>query len=148
MIRLETVTPDNWRYDLSVAEDQKHFVASSAVILARAYAYRDHGGRAFVIYNDETPVGMAFYCDWFNEEGEGFYNFSQFFIDKKYQRRGFGLKAAELVLDMMREEGKFDKVVLCYVDGADAAREMYKKLGFYHTGDDYEDEIGMEMPLK
>ena len=148
MIRLETVTPDNWRYNLRVAEDQKEFVASSAVILARAYAYRDHGGHAFIIYNDETPVGMAFYCDWYNEEGEGSYNFCQFFIDERYQRRGYGIKAAQLVLDMMRAEGKFDKVALCYVDGDTAACEMYKKLGFYHTGDDYEDEIGMEMRLK
>ena len=58
MIRLETVTPENWRSGLQVREDQRHFVADSAGILARAYAYRESRSRAFVIYNDEVPVGM------------------------------------------------------------------------------------------
>ena len=145
MIRLEPVSPDNWRLRLAVREDQKNFVADRAVILARAYAYRESRSRAFMIYNDEEPVGMALYYDY--EEGSA-YDFSQFFIDERYQGRGFGQKAAELIIQMMRNDGKYDKVVLCYIEGDETARRLYEKLGFRHTGEAYEDEITMELRLR
>lgn len=145
MIRLETVTPENWRPGLQVREDQRRFVADSAGILARAYAYRESRSKAFVIYNDEVPVGMALYYD-LDEEQE--YNFSQFFIDQRWQGNGFGYEAAAMILQIMRDDGKFDKVVLCYIDGDDAAMKLYEKLGFRHTGEVYEDEIIMEMNLR
>lgn len=144
MIHLETITPDNWRLGLQVRDDQRHYVSDSAGILARAYAYRESRSRAFVIYNDDLPVGMAMYYD-VEEERE--YNFSQFFIDKRYQGNGFGYAAASLIIQMMKDDGKYDKVVLCYIEGDDAARNLYEKLGFRHTGEAYEDEIIMEMNL-
>ena len=144
MIHLETITPDNWRLGLQVRDDQRHYVSDSAGILARAYAYRESRSRAFVIYNDDLPVGMAVYYD-VEEERE--YNFSQFFIDMRYQGNGFGYAAALLIIQMMKDDGKYDKVVLCYIEGDDAARNLYEKLGFRHTGEAYEDEIIMEMNL-
>ena len=144
MIHLETITPDNWRLGLQVRDDQRHYVSDSAGILARAYAYRESRSRAFVIYNDDLPVGMAMYYD-VEEERE--YNFSQFFIDKRYQGNGFGYAAASLIIQMMKDDGKYDKVVLCYIEGDDAVRNLYEKLGFRHTGEAYEDEIIMEMNL-
>ena len=144
MIHLETITPDNWRLGLQVRDDQRHYVSDSAGILARAYAYRESRSRAFVIYNDDLPVGMAMY---FDVEEEREYNFSQFFIDKRYQGNGFGYAAASLIIQMMKDDGKYDKVVLCYIEGDDAARNLYEKLGFRHTGEAYEDEIIMEMNL-
>ena len=145
MIHLENVTPDNLRLGLKVRDDQRSFVADSAGILARAYAYRESRSRAFVIYNDETPVGMALYYD-VDEESE--YNFSQFFIDQRYQRNGYGYEAASMILQMMKDDGRYDKAVLCYIDGDDAARELYEKLGFRHTGEVYDDEIIMEYLLR
>lgn len=142
MIRLEDVNPDNWRLGLHVREDQREYVATSAGILARAYAYRDSRSRAFIIYDDETPVGMAMYYDIEDE-----YNFSQFFIDERYQGRGLGYAAAGLVLDKMREDGAYGKVGLCYVEGDEAAKRLYLKLGFCHTGSADGDEIEMEKIL-
>ena len=135
MIRLEDINPDNWRLSLHVSDEQKTFVANSTVMLARAYAYRESRSRAFVIYNDETPVGMALYYDM-----EDTYNFSQFFIDERYQGRGLGYKAAEMIIHEMEKDGVYNKVVLCYVDGDEAAKRLYLKLGFYHTGEAEEDE--------
>ena len=145
MIRLETITPDNWRLGLSVSEDQLSYVSTGAGILARAYAYRNSRSQAFVIYDDDTPIGMAMYHDL--DEWKA-YDFSQFFIDQRYQRQGFGLKAAEMVLEMMEADGKYDKVVLCYVNGNETAKKLYEKLGFYLTGMDYEEEVGMEKMLR
>ena len=145
MIRLEPITPDNWRLGLKVREDQRHYVSDSAGILARAYAYRDSRSQAFVIYSDELPVGMAMYHDW--DEANA-YDFSQFFIDQRYQGQGFGYEAARLILDRMRQDGKYDTVYLCYIEGDDAAKNLYEKLGFRHTGEAWEDEITMEMELR
>lgn len=147
MINLQPVTPDNWRSGLKVAPEQEEYVANAAVLLARAYAYREYGSRAFVIYNDDLPVGMALYYDYYDEDGRGAYEFSQLFIDARYQGRGFGTKAAELVLDKMREDGRFEVVTLCYIEGNDEARRMYEKLGFTHTGEADGDEIIMEKRL-
>lgn len=145
MIHLEPVGPDNWRVGrLRVAGAQKHFVADAATILARAYAYRESRSRALLICLDGVPIGMALYYDW--EEGRAF-NLSQFYIDERWQGNGYGTEAARLLIEEMRREGRFDRVVLCYIEGNEAARRMYEKVGFHLTGEREEDEIDMEMTL-
>ena len=144
MIRLETVNPDNWRLRLKVSDAQKRFVADSSTMLARAYAYRESRSKAYVIYNDTLPVGMALYYDCAELNA---YDLSQLFIDERYQGNGFGIEATKQILDKMKSDSKYDKVILCYIDGNEAARNMYEKLGFTLTGDRDEDEIIMEKAL-
>lgn len=141
MICLETVTPDNWRLELSVWDDQIKYVSDNMKILARAYAYRNNRSQAFIIYHDDVPIGMAMYYD--SDEMQA-YSFNQFFIDRRYQGKGYGFEAAQLVLNEMKTDGKYDKVVLCYVKGDEAAMKLYEKLGFHHTGYVEENEIVME----
>ena len=145
MIHLKEVTPNNWRLRLSVSEEQKSYVADSKGLLARAWAYKNHRSNAFVIYNDNIAVGMALYYDY--DEGNA-YDLSQFFIDHRYQGKGFGLEATRQILEMMKSDGKYDKVILCYIDGNQAAKRMYEKLGFTLTGDAVDDEIIMEKRLQ
>lgn len=38
-------------------------------------------------------------------------------------------------------------MILCYVEGNDAARRFYEKSGFRRKGNDFEDEIEMELSL-
>lgn len=143
MIYLVDIDPGNWRLDLKVAESQKKYVANSAVMMARAYAYREQRSRAFVIYNDETPVGMGMYHDC--PELDAF-DLSQLFIDERYQGRGYGKASTQLVLDAMQQDGKYNKVVLCYIEGNNAAKKLYENFGFVEIDRD-EDEIIMELIL-
>ena len=145
MIHLETITPENWRLGLTVRDDQRRFVSDSAGILARAFAYRENRSQAFVIYNKDIPIGMAMYHDL---DDWKVYDFSQFFIDQRYQGNGFGYEAAKQIIQMMKDDGKYDKVVLCYIDGDEAARKLYEKLGFKHTGEADGNEIIMELKLR
>lgn len=143
MIHLVDIDPGNWRLKLQVSESQKTYVANSAVMLARAYAYRDQRSRAFVIYNDETPVGMGLYYDLPDLEC---YDLSQIFIDERYQGKGYGKAATKAVLEAMKLDGKYSKVDLCYIEGNDAAKKLYESFGFVEIDRD-EDEIIMELSL-
>lgn len=69
-----------------------------------------------------------------------------FFIDKRYQGRGYGRRATEMLLNMMRHDGRYGKVVLCYIEGNETAKSLYRSLGFVETERDG-DEIGMELVL-
>ncbi len=144
MIRLETVGVENWRVDLKVSKSQKRFVSDSMKLLARAFAYRKQRSKAFVIYDDAVPVGMALYYDCKELDA---YDFSQLFIDERYQRKGFGTEASQQILERMKADGRYDKVVLCYIDGNEAAKSMYEKLGFHLTGERDGNEIVMEKTL-
>lgn len=143
MIHLIDIGPDNWRTNLKVAESQRNYVANSAVLMARAYAYREQRSRAFFICSDETSVGMGLYYDL---PEYACYDFSQLFIDERYQGNGYGKAATKAVLDAMRKDGKYRKVMLCYIEGNTAAKKLYESFGFVQTDRD-EDEIGMELLL-
>lgn len=127
MIRLEPIGPDNWREELAVREDQREFVSEPNKILARAYAYREERSQARLILEDSTPVGMLMWYDYPEQER---YVFSQLFIDQRYQGRGLGEQAARMALDEMRADGRFPRVVLCYITGNESGRSLYEKLGF------------------
>lgn len=143
MIRLVDIDPGNWRLELKVAESQKTHVADSMTLLARAYAYREQRSRAFVIYDDEIPVGMGLYYDLPELDS---YDISQLFIDQRYQSRGYGKAATKLVLDTLKQDGKYRKAALCYIEGNDAARKLYERFGFTEVDRDG-DEIIMGISL-
>ena len=143
MNNLVETDPDNWRLGLKVSQSQRTHVADSATLLARAYAYRDYRSRAFVICDDETPVGMGLYYDLPDLEC---YDLSQLFIDERYQGRGYGKAATRLVLEAMKQDGRYSKVVLCYIEGNNAAKKLYEQFGFVETDRDG-NEIIMELGL-
>lgn len=144
MIRLEEITPDNWRLGLHVKETQKSYVSDEFRLLARAYAFRKHRSRAVLIYAEDEAIGMALYYDCDELKA---YDFSQLFIDERYQGKGCGLAATECILEEMRKDGKFKRVILCYIDGNEAALSLYKKCGFHLTGEADGNEIIMEREL-
>lgn len=127
MIRLVDVDVDNWLSDLRVSTKQMDYVLDPYGILARAYAYRGEGSRAFFIYNGDTPVGMGLYCDYPELLA---YELNQFFIDEQYQRRGYGKAALKLILDEMRRLGRYHNVVLWCIEGDKPAIKLFKKAGF------------------
>lgn len=143
MIHFEDINEENWRTRLSVGEEQRHFVAEPHVIYARAYAYRNFRSRAFLIYDGKTAVGAGLYYDCPEFDA---YDLSQLFIDKRFQGKGYGRAATQLILDEMKKDGKYSKVDLCYIEGNEAARHLYESFGFAVTEQDG-DEIIMELYL-
>ena len=74
------------------------------------------------------------------------YDLSQIFIDERYQGRGYGRTATKLILDAMKQDGKYSKVDLCYIEGNNAAKKLYESIGFVEIDRD-EDEIILELML-
>ena len=143
-LSLTPIDGGNWRVRLSVREDQRLYVSDTANILARAYALREQRSVAMHITLDNTPIGMLMYHDW--EEGEC-YVLSQFFIDQRWQGKGYGYAAMQLLLDEFRRDGRWNKVDLCYCEGDEPAMKLYEKCGFIHTGEVDEGEDIMRLKL-
>ncbi|GAA0774662.1 GNAT family N-acetyltransferase [Clostridium subterminale] len=146
MIYLEEVTEKNWREvkSLEVEKEQQQYVCSNVGILAKAYAFSSQRSQAKAIYNDSEIVGLLMYreCD----EVQAFV-FDQMMIDCRFQRKGYGEEAVSKAIKLMRNNGKYNRIVLCYCDGDIIAKNLYTKLGFYHTGEVDEDEIIMALDL-
>ena len=133
MIHLEKVEGNDYRKftSLKVKDEQKRYVASNVGILAKAYAYYNDS-IVYGIYNDATAVGLALVREY---QDDNCYIFDQLMIDEKYQGNGYGKKAIELILNDLKNKNKFKKFFLCYVEGDDAAKNLYTSFGFEHTGD-------------
>ena len=138
MIRLTDITEDNWSEvaALSVKDSQRDYLAPAIGILARGYVYRGCNARVFAIENDGVIVGVALVRE-FDDEPLG-YDLQQFMIDGRYQGRGYGSAALALILELLREEGRYDHVEVCVKKEDTAAIRLYEKHGFVDSG--YVDE--------
>ena len=143
MIHLVDIDVEAGNTDLEVSEEQRDYVCTSLVMLARAWLHRKFRPRVFNVYDGETAVGMGMYLD---DPEKNAYDFCQLFIDKRYQGKGYGKAAVGLVLDAMRAEGKYQKVSMCYVEGNDASRKLFEQFGFVEVSHPW-DEIFMERML-
>ena len=97
MIKLISVTEDNWVdvASLSVKEEQKGYVAPAVGILARGYVYRGCNAKIYAFDNNGVIVGTALVRE-FTEEPLG-YDLQQFMIDGRYQNKGYGFQALQLI---------------------------------------------------
>jgi len=145
MIQLKEITHDNFHAveKLKVREDQKNFVAPNLYSLAQAWLEYETT-RPFAIYNDETPVGFV-QLEW-DEEEDSCYIW-RYMIDEKYQNMGYGRESMKLIMDYIKDSGKFEGVHLQLEPENTAAIKLYKSFGFEFTG--YIDEDGEhEMAMK
>lgn len=144
-IYFDKINPENFRTftALKVKPNQEDFVASNPSILARAFAYREYNSEVYGIYFDDTPVGLLMFHDYHKNE-KLYCLLSEFMIADKYQGKGYGRKALEIWISIIKNSNKYDSIMLCYIEGDDAAYNLYKGAEFYLTGEIDEDEIIME----
>jgi len=143
--------------DLTVTEEQEEFVASNAVSLAQAYDVTAKGRfvQAFGIYDNDTPVGFAM-IGHKSEEYEGMapvyhhsYCLWRFMIDQRYQKRGYGRDAIQLLIDYVKifPDGEEKLFSTSYVQGNDIAAKLYRELGFEENGEMDGDETVLVMEI-
>lgn len=152
MISLRKLTVDNFIecINLEPKEEQKKFIARNIYSLAEAYIAISNGyciPMPYAIYHHETMIGfiMLSYeqADEEDDNDETVYKIWRLMIDKKYQGMGFGKKAMEKALDLIRTfpYGRAYLVVLSYHPDNVVAKKLYASLGFIETGEIEDDEV-------
>lgn len=126
MIRLEKITEDNYQdcLDLKVADNQKQFVSSNILSLAKAYVYYNII-TPFAIYNNDVMVGFMM----LRKEDNGYFIW-QFMVDERYQLNGYGKQAMKQAIEWVRKDNMCHEIYLTYKEGNDIAAKLYTQLGF------------------
>jgi diamine N-acetyltransferase len=144
-ISLREITKETLRdiTRLKVSPDQERLVATNAESIAEAYFSRDIAWfRA--IYAVDTPVGFVMLED--DAAAERYYLW-RFMIDARYQKRGIGQKALELVFDYVRTRPGGKVLPTSCVPGEGSPGPFYEKMGFVYTGEEDEGELVMRREL-
>lgn len=128
---------------LKVSSDQEHLVATNAESIAEAYFSPDIAWfRA--IYADDTPVGFVMLED--NVAKERYYLW-RFMLDTRYQRRGIGQKALELLFEYVKTRPGASVLYTSCVPGDGSPGPFYEKMGFVYTGEEDEGELVMRREI-
>jgi diamine N-acetyltransferase len=150
VVSLRPVTAEN-RAEveaLRVSPEQEQFVAGVAESLLEAV--EEPGGRAIPwgIYDGDTPVGFAMIAD----ETDGPPYIEQYLwrllIDRRYQRRGFGTAALDLIVEYFQGRPGVRAIWTSAGDGEGSPLAFYEKYGFVQTGDRvFDNEIFLRLDL-
>ena len=134
MIRLVEIDERNYFRvrQLKVGEDQQRFLDSPLGILARGYVYRAQRARVLAAENDGEIVGLMLVKDM--DEEPACYDLQQFMIDGRFQGRGYGAAALGLLLELLRQEKKYDDAEVCVHRENAAALALFTEAGFLDTG--------------
>ena len=134
MIRLVEIDERNFFRvrQLKVGEDQQRFLDSPLGILARGYVYRAQRARVLAAEKDGEIVGLMLVKDM--DEEPACYDLQQFMIDGRFHGRGYGAAALGLLLDELRQEGKYADAEVCVHRENAAALALFTGAGFVDTG--------------
>ncbi|PLT30717.1 GNAT family N-acetyltransferase [Peribacillus deserti] len=150
-VNLIAATRDNWleAIALNVHHDQADFVPSAAVSLAKVHIKPDGDGVTylpFCIYHEEHMVGFIMHA--FEEDTTNMYWINGFFIDARYQRKGFGRSALLQMTAYIRSSfPQCEEIRLTVHKHNSNARRLYEQAGFQTTGEVWDDEVVMALDL-
>ena len=144
-LELREVTKANLRevLRLKVAPEQERFVATNAVSLAQAH-FDPEIAWFRAICDGDTPVGFVMLDD--NPKTRT-YTLWRFMIDARYQRKGYGREALELVFAHVKTRPGATELFTSCVDAPGGPGPFYEGLGFTYTGALDEGERVMRRPL-
>lgn len=131
MILLKEIDRNNF-FDvikLKVANEQNKFVATNVFSLAQAKAFPEC--ECMAIYNDDVLVGFTMYC--MDHEDQEYWIY-RLMIDSKYQSKGYGKTAMELVIERIKEDLEHRVIYISFEPENVLAQQLYEKLGFREDG--------------
>lgn len=113
---------------LHVAKGQEGFVESVAQCLKEADEY--DVWRPVALYVEGKMVGFAMYGFFPMYLPAGRVWMDRLLIDERFQHKGYGKAAMQLLLEQLKVEYGDQPVYLSVVPGNDTARKLYASLGF------------------
>ncbi len=147
-IELTGLTEDNLKqcFELEVADDQKQYIASNEASWKTA---KENGNiaRPFAVYCDGKMVGFTMFAfDEDYEDPDDRYWLWRFMIDKDLQGKGYGTAALQVIIQYFRDHGA-NNIRLSTKETNTNALSMYRKAGFYDTGELNDEEIVLQLDL-
>ncbi len=99
----------------------------------------------FAIYDDEEPVGFMLLDEDLEERSLVIW---RIMFPVEHQNKGLGTKAIEKIVQLAKESGKYDFMIIDYVPENKIAGHVYEKVGFKPTGEISNGEIVMRLDFE
>jgi diamine N-acetyltransferase len=151
-VTLREITDDNRAAveALSITEEQDQYVAGVAESLVEAAELPDARPWYRAVYADDEPVGFVMISDGIlvdNPEYVGPYYLWRLLVDRRFQGRGYGTAALDLVVEHVRTRPDARVLLTSHVVGPTSPVSFYLQYGFRLTGDVHEGEPLLELAL-
>lgn len=133
---------------LEVTDHQKQYIASNnrSLETAAKEEYREIA-RPFALYADGKVIGFTMFAfELTSSDPSDRYWLWRFMIDRRWQGKGYGSAALEMIIDYFRSHGA-DHILLSTKETNTAALSLYRKYHFAETGEMNEDEIVLRLNL-
>ena len=152
-VTIREVTRENWRatLQLAVAPDQQRFIAGyePIALIALAKAYICPGGLVwtpYAFYADGKLIGFTELA-YEPESAENYWLF-HFFIDQRYQGRGYGQQALTAFIQYAKDHHPYCQAIQLTVHPQNQrAQRLYVQAGFRPTGVELDDEPVYKLAL-
>jgi aminoglycoside 6'-N-acetyltransferase I len=156
-IRFIEVTDDNLRevckLSRTLTPGQSRCVAANAFSIAEAHFHPEAWYRAIAL--GDTPIGFLMVNIAPDNEGESFIPAEdlpfaflwRFMIAREYQKKGYGKKALDLLVDKLTKEGYQSLYSSCHL-GRVSPYRFYLSYGFTDTGELADDEEVIRLDLR
>lgn len=135
-VTLRAITCENLHavLELSVADHQrKIYPHSNAYSIAEAhYPADDDAVWLKAIYASETPVGFIMTSE---AEDRGEYFLWRLMIDQRFQSRGYGSNAVQLLIERIQRTDNPKVLITSHLQANSEAGHFYELLGFEYTGE-------------
>ena len=114
-------------YECQLFEYQKDLVNPAWFSIGRAYLFPQNNYPCLICKISGEPIGFINLSKWL-KDGDN-YSWS-FFIDKDYQGKGYGKKAAQLAINIFKTVDPSITIKLATEKDNLKAQSLYKSLGF------------------
>jgi diamine N-acetyltransferase len=132
---------------LRVATAQAAFVSSVTDSLAEAERYADANPLVFGLYDREAPVGFVMIADEVDDPDYIAHFLWKLLIDERFQRRGFGTAALDLMAAYFRSKG-VPTMWTSAGEGEGSPIPFYERYGFVRDGVHEDDDGSREIMLR
>lgn len=101
------------------------------------------------IADENRFIGFAMYGLWINEGERGRVWLDRFFIDERYQGKGYAKPVLKLLIQRIIDEYGYDKLYLSVYETNEVAIRIYESLGFEFNGElDINKELIMVLDIQ
>lgn len=105
--------------------------------------------RPTAIADGDQFIGFAMYGLWIDEGEDGRVWLDRFFIDERYQGKGYAKPVLKLLIQKIVDEYAYDKLYLSVYEMNQVAIRIYESLGFKFNGElDINKELIMVLDIE